>query len=153
MTCKDNNRNSISFNITSELGIGDHDTDGHSAEFIFTDSLNKMSAFAPGELSQVQSFVEPNSQSARRRRRAVGDNSTSVPATTGLTIPNPAICLTEGKALVFKVEINPINRSLSHYPRYRKNHLMNTNGDFDYGMDRSNFFIWVKMTSLETRQR
>ena len=144
MTCTDNNDNSATFNITSELGIGDHDNDLHSAEFIFTDSLNKMSAFAPEELSQVQSVVEPNSQSARRRRRAVGDNSTSTPSTVGRTIANPIICLTYGKALIFKVEINPINRSLSHYPRYRKNHLMNTNGEFDYGMNRNNCLFWWK---------
>ena len=144
MTCTDNNGNSATFNITSELGIGDHDNDLHSAEFIFTSSLNKMSAFAPGELSQVQSVVEPNSQSARRRRRAVGDNSTSTPSTVGRTIANPIICLTYGKALIFKVEINPINRSLSHYPRYRKNHLMNTNGEFDYGMNRNNCLFWWK---------
>ena len=133
----EDNGNSESFNITSELGIGDHDNDEHEFEFLFFDSSHKLSAFIPRSLEDVSDVINDRGQSqrpARRRRRAVGDNSTSAPPAAGLEIANPTICLIPGKALIFKIEINPINRSLSHYPRYRKNHLLNTNDEFDYGM-------------------
>ena len=123
------------FNTSSSLGISNHDTDSHSCEFIFFDSRRKLSAFLPRSLDQVQGVEDENQVQTpvRRRRRAVGDNATSSTPNSGTTIPNPTICLSYGDSLVFKVEINPVNRSLSHYPRYRKNHLLNTNDKFDYG--------------------
>ena len=124
-----------SFAITSELGISDHDNDDHSCEFLFFESNRKLSAFVPKTLADVENVVDEPSQpapSTRRRRRAVGDNSTSSPS-AGLAIENPTICLTYNRALIFKIEIDPVNRSKSHYPRYRKNHLLNTNDKFDYG--------------------
>lgn len=87
----------------------------------------------PKSLDEVSSaFQQSPQQSARRRRRAVGDNSTTATPTNN-AIANPTLCLTYGQALTFKIEINPSNRTLSHYPRYRKNHLLNRNDAFDYG--------------------
>ena len=127
---------SSSFSISSEIGIGDHDNDDHNCEFLFFESNRKLAAFVPRSLVDVQDVVgggNQNQQQSRRRRRAVGDNSTITPPNSGLAIANPTICLVTSQALIFKVEINPTNRSLSHYPRYRKNHLLNTNDEFDYG--------------------
>ena len=43
------------------------------------------------------------------------------------------MCLEEEDVLAFKVYINDANRQLSNYPVYVKDHLYNTNPDFDYG--------------------
>ena len=123
---------SSTFNTPSSLGISNHDIDEHPCQFIFFDSDRKLSAFIPKSLEDVENENQGQTP-ARRRRRAVGDNTTSATPNSGLTIPNPIICLTYGDSLLFKVEINEVNRSLSHYPRYRKNHLSNTNDKFDYG--------------------
>ena len=124
---------------TSSVGINNYDNDEHGCEFIFFDSANRVSAFVPADVGAVEQAVSGGNNgqnNARRRRRAVGVNTTTATPTstpTSFAIQNPTICLSFGKALVFGIEINPVNRSLSHYPRYRKNHLLNTNDEFDYG--------------------
>lgn len=63
--------------------------------------------------------------SGRRRLLA-----TSIP---GNQIANPALCLEQNEMVLFKVWIDPSNRSSSNYPVYVANHLYNTNPTFDYG--------------------
>ena len=129
----DGGGNSRSFNITLELGVNDHDNDEHVCQFVFVNSQQPVFAWVPKSLDEVSEEFEPSSTpSARRRRRAVGDNTTSAP-TASNAIANPTLCLEYGQALTFRIEINPLNRTASHYPRYRKNHLLNRNDEFDYG--------------------
>ena len=80
---------------------------------------------------------------SRRRRRAV---VTSPITTQG--IRSPVICVTIGQAVMWQVNIKPGNRSISNYPQYRKNHLYNTNPNFDYGKFRE-LDTLVQNTDLE----
>lgn len=130
---QDGNGNSRSFNITLELGVNDHDNDEHDCQFLFVDSQQPVFAWIPQSLDEVSEVFQPSAASSvRRRRRAVGDNTTSAP-TTSNAIANPTLCLVYGQAVTFRIEIDAINRTASHYPRYRKNHLLNKNDAFDYG--------------------
>ena len=61
------------------------------------------------------------------RRRLL---ATTIPATE---VTNPVICLELEEMVVFKLLINDTDRSLSHYPVYKKDHLFSTNPNFDYG--------------------
>ena len=36
--------------------------------------------------------------------------------------------------VIFKLLLNDTDRSLSHYPVYKKDHLFSTNANFDYGL-------------------
>lgn len=67
----------------------------------------------------------PESSVGRRRLLA-----TAVPADE---IVNPTLCLEINDLVLFKVWIDPIDRTLSHYPVYQKDHLYNSNPSFDYG--------------------
>lgn len=58
-------------------------------------------------------------------------NTTSTPANN--EISNPVVCLEQGDVLAFKVFINEADRTQSNYPVYVKDHMFNTNPDFDYG--------------------
>lgn len=132
LSCRDNSGESLSLNLSSASGLSNHDDKSHVAEFLVLGS--NPGAYLPQNIeniNEVAGEVPNRDQPRRRRRRAVADNSTTAPP--GLTISNPVMCLDNEKAVVFRVEINPVNRSLSHYPRYRKNHLLNTNDRFDYG--------------------
>lgn len=131
LSCRDNVGES-SLNLSSASGLNNHDQKPHEAEFmVFGSNPGAYLPQSTDNINEVAGEVPNRGQSRRRRRRAVGDNSTTAPP--GLTISNPILCLNNEKAVVFRVEINPVNRSLSHYPRYRKNHLLNTNDRFDYG--------------------
>ncbi|XP_022100041.1 trichohyalin-like [Acanthaster planci] len=65
--------------------------------------------------------------SSRRRLLQSGGDAVSVPG-----IANPIVCLALEDMLLFRVSLDPVNRSLSHYPVYRKDHLFNTNPTYDY---------------------
>ena len=84
----------------------------------------------------LQPLVSPT-PAPRRVRRAVSNatSNTSLPTVNQNIerIPNPFICLEIGSSILFKIELNNQNRSLSHYPRYNKDHLFNQNDRFDYG--------------------
>ena len=47
-------------------------------------------------------------------------------------VPNPLICLELDELIIFRIWIAE-DRTQSHYPVYIKDHLFNTNPDFDYG--------------------
>ena len=134
LSCYDLSGNSFSFNVSSSSGISNHDNKPHSAQFVvMATTAGSSGAFIPQNRDNVVGLLNGQNQAQprRRKRRAVADSSTITQS--GLTIANPIICLEYEQALYFKIEINPINRSLSHYPRYRKNHLLNSNDQFDYG--------------------
>ncbi len=107
--------------IYNELGFPDYDRDKRNARFIEM-KVTGMFGIHFRDSSQALAFNRPSSA---RKRRAV----TTDPA----EIRSPLICSKIGETIVFKVNINPVNRSLSNYPQYRKNHLFNTNPNFDYG--------------------
>ena len=109
-------------NILSELGLPDYDRSERGCRFV-EQKIDGMYGFHPKETSQALGFASTGSS---RKKRAV---STPAP----VTIRSPVICVSIGQVVVFKLNLNPTNRSLSNYPQYRKNHLFNTNPDFDYG--------------------
>ena len=107
--------------LDNDLGLSDNDratrpfitinvrSDGMSAvRFGTTDQAEEQFGGGPG----------------RRRRQA---------ATEPYKTTNPVVCLEYSSALLFDVEINDQNRSLSHFPRYSVNNLLNENDGFDYG--------------------
>jgi hypothetical protein len=72
------------------------------------------------------------------RVRRMDNSSTAAPTTTPFDInivgaldgvPNPLICIAQNEALIF--QLNPSRRE--SFPRYVKDHLLNTNPAFDYG--------------------
>ena len=65
--------------------------------------------------------------SSSRRRLLATETDTGVPG-----IPNPIYCVELEDMMVFRVAIDYLNRSLSSYPTYKKDHLFNTNPTFDY---------------------
>lgn len=120
--------------ITDELGLNPYDTNCHPTELLLY-SGGGIDGYKPkteDEAKVALSFDTPSSPTARRKRRAVStqNNSTN---NSSQGIKSPTYCLSFGSALMFKLTINEQNRTLSNYPRYRKNHLFNTNPNFDYG--------------------
>ena len=112
----------VSIPIPNEIGISDNDHDDHPAEM-----LSYGSDGITGVLVKNVEEAKSLQVNGDRKRRDVGNQETFD------RVQNPTFCLEYGSSLVFKIEINANNRSLSHYPRYRKNHLFNNNTGFDYG--------------------
>ncbi|KAI8480901.1 hypothetical protein Bbelb_413740, partial [Branchiostoma belcheri] len=83
--------------------------------------------------------------------------TTDVPVTTSSLlnnvplIPNPLLCLEVEEMVIFKVEVNETDRTKSHYPRYQKDHLFNTNPSFDYGAFRQ-LQEYIEKTNVTVEQ-
>ena len=84
-----------------------------------------------------------NVTSSSRRRLLQSQTDTTVPG-----IPNPIICLALEDMIIFRVSINNVNRNLSNYPVYQKDHLFNTNPTYDYSEFRDLLF-YVENTAVE----
>ncbi len=75
----------------------------------------------------TDSYLFNSTTGASRRRLLAAETTTGVPG-----IPNPIYCLELEDMMIFRVSIDYINRSLSNYPVYKKDHLFNTNPTYDY---------------------
>ena len=71
-------------------------------------------------------------QLSRGRRRLLQQPNFTVSDGTS-EIPNPLMCLELGEMIVFRLWVDQNDRTKSHYPKYVKDHLYNTNANFDYG--------------------
>lgn len=73
------------------------------------------------------------------------EGAVTVPSTQ--EVNNPMICLQLNEALLFRLDIDTNNRSASHYPTYIKDHLFNTNPDFDFG-DFTQLAYYITQTNV-----
>ncbi len=73
--------------------------------------------------TNIQALSKLSALTARRRRRR--------DVTIAPEITNPVLCLATGEALLF--QITPATNGSYHYPIYVKDHLLNTNANFDFG--------------------
>lgn len=124
--------------LDEDYGIADYDNDPHHTEIVEVASVG-MKGYLVTNTSQspLEPIISvPSTQSPRRVRRDISnttENRTSNPGNVGGIVPNPFLCLEIGSSVLFKIELNAADRSLSHYPRYNKDHLLNQNNQFDYG--------------------
>lgn len=72
-------------------------------------------------------FYYNSTTGSSRRRLLATETTTGVPG-----IPNPIYCLELEDMMIFRVSVDYLNRSLSSYPVYKKDHLFNTNPTYDY---------------------
>ena len=126
------NGQTTTIDMQNMYGLNDFDRIERNLEFV---SMSDDGSFGiiPTELSQISTLLSDSTQpiandTQRRRRRAVGDPLTA----SELGIRSPVICVQIGEAVMWQVNVK-LNRSESNYPQYRKNHLYNTNPNFDYG--------------------
>ena len=111
--------------LNDDYGVADYDHDAHDTEIVRVQS----SGIAGVLITDINQSPIENVPSPRVRRAVTNTNNITAP----VVIHNPFICIAMGTAILFKIEINEMNRSLSHYPRYNKDHLFNENDKFDYG--------------------
>ena len=126
MKIVDQNSTVRTIQVNNEFGFGDFDSAQRTGEVV---DMRSSSCLVPTNAAQAESILSDtnDTSSSRRKRRAISSGATSP------SIPHPLLCLSLGEVVVFKVTINLVNRSLSNFPRYRKDHLFNTNPNFDYG--------------------
>ena len=117
--------------MSDMIGWNDFDRTARNVELVVYNSDGNFGILAD-EPIQIETLLnDPTKQlsnTTSRRRRAV---VTSPIATQG--IRSPVVCVNIGEAVLFQINVQQGNRSSSNYPRYRKNHLYNTNPNFDYG--------------------
>ena len=113
--------------LSDDYGLFDYDVEEHHTEIVSVQSSG-ISGLLVTNINQ--SPLEQNAPSTRSRRAVTSNDTTS---NAPPLIHNPFICIAIGSAILFKIEVNEVNRSLSHYPRYNKDHLFNENDRFDYG--------------------
>ena len=131
--------------LKHEYGVNDFDFVSRKAEIVQCSS-NGPFGLIPKTSADAINIVTQNDAAKSRRRRAV----TAVTNTTTQTpqgILSPIVCVTVGQVVLFKINLHEINRSLSNYPRYSKNHLFNSNPNFDYGQFRQ-LHLLLQTTNL-----
>ena len=107
--------------LNDVFGLNAYDSTEHMVQVVEHTSNGIMGKF-PTRNSEAIAVI-PNSST--RRRRAV--EIEEIPA-----IANPLICLGAGEAVAFTITVGD-NTSTYHFPVYIKDHLLNSNPDFDYG--------------------
>ncbi|XP_043935404.1 uncharacterized protein LOC122808514 [Protopterus annectens] len=82
----------------------------------------------------VDAFLEENAGLEFMRNKRNTEMVTS--RLNGIHIPsiqNPVVCLHPNDMILFQLWINQTSRSSSHYPIYEKDHLFNSNPEWDFG--------------------
>ena len=109
--------------LNDDYGIADYDHDVHDTEIV------RVGASGITGVLITDTSQSPFENPSPRVRRAVTNATNTHP----VLIHNPFMCIAIGTAILFEIEVNEMSRSLSHYPRYNKDHLFNVNDRFDYG--------------------
>ena len=114
------------------LGLSTYDSSEHGIQVATHRPGGDIDGSFPTTTEEATAVLFPSGGAASRRRRAVEDRATAP------TIQSPLFCLLPGEALVFQIseadEPNDEgNATAFHYPVYVKDHLLNTNLEFDYG--------------------
>ena len=79
-----------------------------------------------------EQFTEYEASQATARRRLLQTDGVTYTDGDG-EIANPLVCLETDEMIIFQIWLDDTDRSLSNYPKYMKDHLFNSNPDFDYG--------------------
>lgn len=116
--------------LNDDYGFPDNDKDDHHTEIVDVQTSG-IYGLVVTEISQ--SPLQQNVPSTRTRRAATNNDTSPGNNKDVPKIHNPFICMAIESAILFKIKVNEVNRSLSHYPRYNKDHLFNENDRFDYG--------------------
>lgn len=116
------------------LGSSTYDVTGRQMELLTMASGGFLGSIARDETEAEVALGITTSGSRRRRSshsrlRRAASNGTST--ATSNTIVNPIVCLVEDEALTFQLYED--NNGAVHYPIYSKDHLLNSNDQFDFG--------------------
>ena len=115
------------------LGLSTYDSSEHRVQVVTHRSRGDIDGSFPTTNNEAAGVLFSSSGTASRRRRAVEDGAAAP------TIQSPLFCLLPGEALVFQISEDEEagddeeNATAFHYPVYVKDHLLNTNLEFDYG--------------------
>lgn len=107
--------------ITGVFGVVSLDTENRRSQLVTHTSEGQITGAFPTTNLQASSQLSTLTASRRRRRDA----------TVTPEITNPVLCLEMGEAVLF--QITQAANSSYHYPTYVKDHLLNTNTNFDFG--------------------
>ncbi|KAF6736840.1 hypothetical protein FQA47_014055 [Oryzias melastigma] len=106
----------------------------------------------PSQKDVVNQFLSEPFETLRSRKRRYADDvdvDDDGALTTLPRIPNPIVCLSSGDMLIFHLTINHTDRRLSHFPVYQKDHLFNSNPNWDFGTFR-HLQILMKQTNFNS---
>ncbi|KAM6933259.1 uncharacterized protein FYW49_001626 [Xenentodon cancila] len=102
----------------------------------------------PAQKDLISRFLSVEIVNTRSRNKRDAKEDDGFP-TVLPRIPNPIVCLSSGDMLIFHITINHTDRQVSHFPKYNKDHLFNSNPSWDFGAFR-HLEILVKQTHFNS---